>query len=158
MKVEELMTREPRACGSTGTLNDAAQVLWECDCGIVPIVEREDGAKRLVGVVTDRDICMAAYTTGQSLKEIPVAQVMSKQLRTVSSDDSIESAEKTMRTAQLRRLPVVDGRGALLGILSLADIAREAARERRRKKPDVSESEVAATLGAIAVPRAGAAA
>ncbi len=153
MKAEQLMTKAPRVCMSLGTLNDAAQILWEVDCGMVPIVERTDGVERVVGVLTDRDICMAAYTTGLSLKDIPVERVMSKGLRTCSPSTSIEAAEKSMRESQIRRLPVVDDAGAILGILSLGDIAREAGRGRGRKPPGVTVSKVGATLGAIVQPR-----
>jgi CBS domain-containing protein len=158
MKAEQLMTKEPRVCSKRGALEDAAQIMWETDCGMVPVIERTDGVDRLVGVLTDRDICMAAYTTGRSLKELPIGRAMSTDLRTCAPDASIEDAEKTMREAQIRRLPVIDGAGAILGILSLADIAREAQREHGRKRPDVTESEVGATLGAIAQPHAIAAA
>ncbi len=153
MKVEQLMTKAPCVCTSSSTLNDAARVLWETDCGIVPIVERSDGVERVVGVLTDRDICMAAYTTGQKLEEIAVERVMSKELRTCSPSTSIETAEKTMRASQIRRLPVVDDGGGILGILSLGDIAREAGRGRGRKAPGVTVSKVGSTLGAIVQPR-----
>lgn len=154
MKAEKLMTPAPRVCPKTGTLNDAAQVMWELDCGMVPVVERVEGVDRLVGVVTDRDICMAAYTSGLSLKEICVERGMSTELRTCSPDASIDAAEQIMREAQIRRLPVVDAAGALVGILSLADVAREAQRARRRKGSGVTDAEVGATLGAISQPRA----
>lgn len=153
MKVEQLMTKDPRVCAKAATLNDAAQIMWEADCGMVPVVERIDGADRLVGVVTDRDMSMAAYTSGLSLKELSVERAMTRELQTCTPNDSLETAESTMREAQIRRLPVVDGAGSILGILSLADIAREAEREREQKSPNVTASEVGTTLGAIAQPR-----
>ena len=149
MKVEQLMSKDPCVCAKSGTLNDAAKIMWETDCGMVPVTERRDGIDRLVGVVTDRDLSMAAYTSGQALKELPIERAMTKELWTCTPNDSAEAAEQTMSKAQIRRLPVVDGAGAILGVLSLADIAREAERERGRKSPDVTEAEVGATLGAI---------
>ena len=153
MKVEQLMTKNPRACAASDTLNDAARIMSEADCGMVPVVEENNVVHRLIGVVTDRDISMAAYTSGRSLKELSLDSAMSKDIRTCAPEDSLEVAEQAMREAQVRRLPVVDGAGSILGVLSLADIARQAERERDRKSPQVTESEVGTTLSAIAQPR-----
>ena len=152
MKAEQLMSKDPRVCPKSATLNDAAQIMWEADCGIVPVVERADGTDRLVGVVTDRDICIAGYTTGRSLKELPIDRTMSTELRTCSPDTSIEAAGAIMREAQIRRLPVVDQAGSVLGVLSLGDIAREADRELQLQRLEVTETEVGATFGAISQP------
>jgi len=151
MKVEQLMSRTVRTCRATETLNRAAQLMWENDCGCVPVVD-EDG--RAVGIVTDRDACMAAYTQGGPLDALPVGSAMARDLRSCRATDTIVEAESIMRAAQVRRLPVVDEAGRLIGLLSLNDIAREAARGRgTRPKPAVVAEELAATLTAICSPR-----
>jgi CBS domain-containing protein len=153
MKVEQLMSREVATCRADESLNDAARVMWERDCGFVPIVEEEGGCRRVVGVVTDRDVCMASYTRGQKLPEIRIRDVMSTPVRSCQAKASLAAAEATMREAQVHRLPVVDEGGWLLGVISLADIARAAAREAGAKRPRVSATKVGETLAAIHQPR-----
>ena len=75
MKVEDLMTRSVGTCRPTDTLSSAAQLMWERDCGCVPVVS-DDGSNRVVGMLTDRDICMAAHFRGASPGALPVGQVM----------------------------------------------------------------------------------
>src|SRR5580765_5103655 len=121
MQVREVMTRTPSVCDLDATGNDAARVMWERDCGVVPVV---DNAGRPVGVVTDRDLCMAAYLRGLPLRSIRVAEVMSRDLCTIDSNADLTDAEHLMQSHQVRRLPVVSGDGRLIGILSLSDIAQ----------------------------------
>jgi CBS domain-containing protein len=146
------MSRELGCVSVDAHANDAACVMWECDCGIVPVVESNE-SKRLVGVITDRDVCMAAYTQGKTLGEIEVRSAMSTELLTCSSEDPVSGAEECMRSAQIRRLPVVDAATRLVGMISLADIAREAKRPRRAQRPDIQAREVADTLAGIIEPR-----
>jgi CBS domain-containing protein len=157
MKVEQLMTKEVSTCGSDDMLNQAARVMWERDCGFVPITEGIE-SRRVVGIVTDRDICMAAYTQGRTLEQIRIRDVMSTGIRACRPGEDLSDAEATMRRAQVHRLPVVDDAGQLLGVISLADIARESARQAGSKTPRVSASEIGETLAAIRQPRAIAAA
>ncbi len=152
MNVEQLMTKNVRTCKPEDTLNDAAKILWESDCGCIPVVSSEGG--KFVGVITDRDICMAAYTQGKTLSELPVGGAMSRKAIVCAPDVAITAAQKIMGDARVRRLPVVDEAGHLLGLISLADIAREAARERKSRKKEVTDAEVGRTLSAICEPRA----
>jgi CBS domain-containing protein len=152
MNVEELMTRHVRSCRPGDSLNEAARIMWETDCGFVPVVEPEAGM-RVVGVITDRDICIAAYTKGKTLREIPVRDVMAGSVRACAPDDRLAAAEEIMREAQVRRLPVVDESGRLVGILSLSDIARELARETGSSRKRVTGREVGESLAAISKPR-----
>jgi CBS domain-containing protein len=148
MKVEQVMTKQVSTCGRDDTLNDAARIMWERDCGFVPITER--GANpRVVGIVTDRDVCIAAYTRGRALREIRIGDVMSTGVRTCKPSDALATAEATMRQIQVHRLPVVDDADQLLGVVSLADIAREAAREVRSSRREVTPAEIGETLAAI---------
>ena len=152
MKVEQLMMKNAGACRPESTLDDAARIMWERDCGFVPVIESERSAK-VVGVITDRDACMAAYTRGAGLKDLRVADAMAKVVWSCAPSDSIEEAERRMTEARVRRLPVVDDGGQLLGVLSLADIAREAFQERTRSKPEVKQADVGGLLGSVCQPR-----
>jgi CBS domain-containing protein len=123
MNIGEVMTRQVRTCRITDSLNDAARIMWETDCGAVPIVDADD---RVVAMLTDRDICMAAYTQGKALSEINVTIAASKRLVAAAADDSLHRAEELMRDGQVRRLPVLDADGRAIGILSITDLARHA--------------------------------
>lgn len=148
MKVKELMTTNVQACSADDTLNRAAQLMWENDVGVVPVLDRE---MRVVGVITDRDVCMAAYTQGVRLADASIDGVMSGRAYTCVPTDDIKDAARTMRERQVRRLPVVDGGGKLVGLLSLSDIVQEVERERASKsrKRQINSTEVVETLGAI---------
>lgn len=130
MNVGQLMSRQLRTCRPEESLNDAARIMWEEDCGCVPVVQNDDREHpRLVGIVTDRDVCMAAYTQGRTLETIPVTSVMQRDLATCVATDPVGVALAILRTRQLHRLPVVAGDSELVGLLSLADLARESKRE-----------------------------
>jgi CBS domain-containing protein len=123
MKVAEMMTRDVRTCFATDSLNRAAQIMWEGDCGCVPVVDEQ---RSVIGIITDRDVCMAAYTQGRPLFEMNVGSVASKNVVAVKEDDSLHHAEMVMHDTQVRRLPVVDADNHLVGILSISDLARRA--------------------------------
>lgn len=143
MKVAELMVAEVTACSPDDALNRAAQIMWENDCGCVPVVDR---AARLVAMLTDRDVCMAAYTRGGTLKDIRVSAAMSSELFACRPDDDVLDAQKLMREHQVRRIPVSDDKGRLVGVLSIADTARAIARKAATK------AAVADTLVKICAP------
>ncbi|MBL9007027.1 MAG: CBS domain-containing protein [Myxococcales bacterium] len=124
MQVQQLMSEPVLVCHTSDTLSDAARFMWENDVGAVPIVDNQG---RVVSMLTDRDICMAAYTQGRPLSEIGVSVAMSERLVVCHPEDSLERAEELMSLYQVRRLPVVDLEGLVLGILSLNDLARSAA-------------------------------
>jgi len=153
MRVEQLMTRDVLTCRPDDHLNAAARIMWERDCGCVPVVERGDGGARVVGMITDRDICMAAYTQGRPLSEIEVARVMARNVRSCRFTDSLGTALKILEQNQLRRLPVLDQNDHLIGMLSLADAAREAAHERGRTAKEVTDGQIAEALEAVSAPR-----
>jgi CBS domain-containing protein len=152
MRIEQLMTKEVATCGPDDTLNQAARIMWERDCGFVPVVESAE-SRRVVGVMTDRDACMAAYTRGQPLPEIRVGDVMSTRIRTCKPADDLAAAEETMREAQVHRLPVVDDGDQLLGVISLADLSREAARQTGSKRREVTPTEIGEMVARIRQPR-----
>jgi CBS domain-containing protein len=145
MRVGELMTSDVKACHPGDSLNRAAQIMWENDCGCVPV---EDDAGRVVGMLTDRDACMAAYTQGRALSEIPVESAMSRMVVACRAEETAAAAERLMREQRIRRLAVLDRDGRLAGILSLSDIARRA-RPSGKKRSDLGVDAIGATLAAI---------
>lgn len=144
MKVKDIMTKSPCSIKASQRLNEAANLMWEFDCGCLPVA---DEVEHVTGVITDRDICMAAYTKGLPLASIPVSTAMSKTIYSVSNEDSIESAEDLMRHHQVRRLPVLDKQKKLIGILSLNDIAL--AYKNRSLGSAVKATDVAKTLASV---------
>jgi CBS domain-containing protein len=128
MKISELMTRNPCTVSPDTPVSDAARLMKEEDVGIIPVVERVGGAEtrgRLVGVVTDRDITVRHVAEGHG-GDVPVRDVMSGGVKTAGPDDSVESVMKLMGQEQVRRIPIVDERGSLVGVVSQADLARKA--------------------------------
>ncbi|HLK10647.1 MAG TPA: CBS domain-containing protein [Candidatus Binatia bacterium] len=154
MKVEQLMTRTVRTCGPDDSLNTAAQIMWEQDCGCVPVVRRGDGGLEVVGMITDRDVCMAAYIQGGCLRDLRVRSAMSGRVCACGAQEPVDVALKIMQTNRLRRLPVLDAHGQLVGVISLTDIARESRREEGARKREVRVQDVGAALEAICAPRA----
>jgi len=148
VRIEQLMTRFPRTCGVKLSLGEAARLMLENGCGCLPVTA-EDGSGRLVGMITDRDICMAAESQGKALRELLVGDAMEPVVWACNPEDSIDEAEEIMREVGVRRLPVVDGLDRLLGVLSLTDLAREALRQRGSKQPEISVGEVGELLASI---------
>ena len=150
MKVEQLMTKDVRTCTPEQSLNDVVCVMWEADCGSVPITS-EDGSGRVVGMLTDRDACMAAYFKGSNLKQLRARDAMSPDASCCKPSDTIEEAEQLMQTAQVRRLPVVDEAKQLIGLISLADISKAATRiaKSKSRKKQITHAEIGETLAAI---------
>jgi CBS domain-containing protein len=147
MRVRELMTQPVYSCSIEDRANTAAQIMWEHDCGVVPVV---DQSGRVVGVLTDRDLCMAAHFQNRPLTDIAIAGVMAQEVCTCLADDDIQRAEQLMAERQIHRLPVVSDDGSLIGILSLADVARQARLASSRR--DDPASQLANTVSAISEP------
>jgi len=148
MRAEDLMTSPAVTCHINDTLNVAARLMWDHDCGAIPVV-RDDG--KLAGIVTDRDICMAAYTQGRPLSAIPISSVMSEHVVSAHRDDKLGAIEQLMMKHQIRRIPVVDDGDIPIGMLTLNDLAIESARPNTRIKNAVSK--IAHTLAAVCQPR-----
>jgi CBS domain-containing protein len=149
MNASQLMTKAVQSCSASDNLQCAMQIMWEQDCGVVPVV---DGDKKVIGIVTDRDVAVAAYTQGRPLWQIPVSSAMAKQVHGVRENDPLEVVETLMRRVQVRRVPVLDGDGRLKGILSMNDLARHAHRSAGRKANGLSGDSIAQTLAAICEP------
>ena len=136
MKISEIMSKNPRTVSPDTPVSEAAQVMKEEDVGMVPVVERVGGAEtrgRLVGVVTDRDIAIRAVAEGRAT-DSPVSDVMSGGVKTCGPDDSIEDAMALMGREQVRRVPIVDERGSLVGVVSQADVVRMTGKDRQAER------------------------
>ncbi len=152
MRVEELMNGEVKSCGVNDLASIAARIMWENECGCVPVVNREG---KLAGIITDRDVCMAAYTQNLPLSLIRVDSAMAHPVISCAPEDDVATAEELMRENQVHRLPVVDADGKPVGILSLSDIVREAEAEiTRTAEPQIPAEGIVDTLSAITAPRA----
>ncbi|HUQ52799.1 MAG TPA: CBS domain-containing protein [Gammaproteobacteria bacterium] len=152
MTIEALMSRHVHYCRPDHTLDYAASQMWDHDCGCVPVCV-DDGEPRVIGMLTDRDICMAALFQGRPLYELKVADAMSRDIHVCEVDARPEDVELTMRELRVRRLPVTDVGGGLVGIVSLADLARAAVGGAGADGFDgLSESNVGHTLAAICAP------
>lgn len=151
MKVRDLMTTAVKSCAEYNTLNTAAQMMWDHDLGCVPVLDREG---HVIGILTDRDICMSAYIQGVPLTGALVTSAMSKRVFACRPEDDVAVAEKLMREKQVHRLPVVDADAWLVGLISLNDIAREAAREAEMRRPrEVSDAEITQVMASVCAPR-----
>jgi CBS-domain-containing membrane protein len=148
MKVKDVMVRDVKACSPHDTLNRAAQLMWDHDCGVVPVIDSED---RVVGVITDRDACMGAYTKGRALSAIRVDEVMSRDVKSCRSEDAVADVEETMRKNRIRRVPVTDPLGRLSGIVSMSDLARRSA-QRSKASDGFAPAEVGETLASVCRP------
>jgi CBS domain-containing protein len=123
--IRELMTKDPRTVTSGATVMDAARVMRDEDAGIVPVVEGD----KLVGTVTDRDIAIRVVAEGKSPESTTVGEIASRELVTIDPQQDLDEALRLMARHQVRRLPVVEEDGRLVGIVAQADIARNASDE-----------------------------
>jgi CBS domain-containing protein len=144
MKVKELMTADAKAIWLTQSLADAAKEMWEHDCGVLPIIK--DGRK-VVGMITDRDICMATAMRDKNPSSISVEEVMSSTVYAAEPEEDVEQALQTMREHQIRRLPVLNLEGELQGIVSMNDIMLRA--KGNGKKPKIDYGDLVKTYQAI---------
>lgn len=145
MQVQDVMSAPALCCSVDATLDVAARLMWEADCGSIPVVDQNG---RLSGIVTDRDICMACYTQGKPPSEIRVASVMCEEVVTARPEDSLEALERALGQHQVRRVPVVDDAGRPMGVISLNNLARHAA-----TVDDGMDHALVATMAAICEPR-----
>src|SRR5438067_575712 len=123
MRVRDIMTPSPACCSPDDTLEAVARLMVVNDCGSIPICEG-DGAKRIVGLITDRDIVVRSVAAGRNPLELKAADLMSHPVASVEPEADLETAIRSLEENQVRRIPVVDHQGTLVGVLSQADIAR----------------------------------
>jgi CBS domain-containing protein len=155
MKVSEIMTWDVQSCTPETNLAAAAMQMWNGDCGALPVVDDEGG---VLGMITDRDICIAAATKHRDISSIKVSEVKTGEVRSCAPTTSIRDALRLFEEARVRRLPVVDEDNKLQGILSMSDIVLLTGEGRDKKATDVSTADVANTFKAICTPSRKAAA
>ena len=144
MKVKDVMSRNASCCGRDTPLQDVAAMMVDCDCGEIPVA---DARGHLLGVVTDRDITCRAVAQGRNPLQMIAADVMTSPAITVEADATVKDCCDVLERNQIRRVPVVDAAGACIGIVSLADIAREAS---GRKTAEVVKEVSKPSVGASA--------
>jgi CBS domain-containing protein len=144
VRVRDIMTPDPASCTPESTARDAATLMRDNDCGSIPVVE-SDRSSKLVGTVTDRDLAIRGLADGKG-PDTPVRDLMTPSPITCGPDDEVEIVREVMVARQVRRVPVVDERGILVGIVAQADIARE--------DGAASDQEVGRIVEAISDPRA----
>jgi CBS domain-containing protein len=143
MRVRDVMCQPVSTCTEEMSLASAARIMGENDCGVLPVVKNS----RVVGVVTDRDVCLAVGKTRRSPDETPVREVMTRKVATCTTTDEIHTALSVMSSRQVRRLPVLDEKGALKGVLSMDDIVLRAEEaDPSRQPPEVSCRSVVAAM------------
>lgn len=153
MEIREIMTRDPEMCTAEQSCAEAGAVMRRRRCGFVPIVDSPSN-RRVVGVVTDRDIALCLTATHRPANEVELARCMTDHAVTIAPDAELEEAARLMETAAIHRLPVVD-EGRLVGVLSLKDIALCAQVEWKNAGPHRVEQQLADIIEAIAAARVG---
>ena len=151
MRVRDVMNTPPRAVAPDDTLHKATREMWDHACGAVAVVS-ETG--RVVGILTDRDVCLAAMIQEDTLENLTVASAMSPVVQTCSVDDGLRAAEDLMRKHHVRRLPVLGDDDVLVGMLSIDDLAVVAALHKDQHEAGLTPDDIALTLAAVAAPRA----
>lgn len=120
MNVSDIMSKDVGACSADSDLESVAKIMWDKNCGSIPVL---DVSNKLVGIITDRDIAMGCALNHKAEWELKTNDILNNRtLFTCRSDEDIKSALQRMSDHHIRRLPVVDGNGQLMGILSIDDI------------------------------------
>ena len=151
MKVKEIMTGSPSVCELNESLAEAAKTMWDTDCGVLPVLK--DG-REVVGLITDRDICMAMAMRDCNPAAVSAEAVITGDVYSVDPEDEIQKALGVMQQHQVRRLPVINAAGELEGMLSLNDILFQAKEEQDGELPEVGFADVVNTYKAICAHRA----
>lgn len=152
MFVDDAMTKTIHSCRPDDSLATAAKLLWDHDCGCVPVLDEHGHVQ---GMLTDRDICMAAYTTGRSLGDLTAGDVMTREVASVLPSESLQEAEIVMRKRGVRRLPVLDDQQRIIGLLSCNDLCRWVEDGRSNGVNGHDALHLVLTLAAIGRPRHG---
>jgi CBS domain-containing protein len=122
MRIKEIMTPDPACCTPDTTAREAASLMRDRDCGAIPVVETREG-RRPLGIVTDRDLAVRGLAEGHG-PDTPVRELMTEQLHAALADDEVETVRQVMMQQKVRRIPVTDAGGAVIGMVAQADLAR----------------------------------
>lgn len=151
MKIEDVMTRRVVAARADTELAHIARLMWDNDCGAVPVVDAED---KVVGMVTDRDVCMGAHFSGKALREQRASGCMAGEVLTCRPGDDVVAVMGAMAKRKVRRVPVADETGRLVGLVSVGDLFAAHGRAKAREKKAVAEALFALMASVTARPRA----
>lgn len=149
MKIQDLMTRDVRVCQPGDNLSNAAQAMWEGDIGCLAVVDAEN---KLVGMITDRDICMAAHLRGAPLWAVTVGEAMAKLVHSCRPEQKLGQVLEVCIDKRVRRVPIVDEAGKLVGLITLSSLAH-ALEAGGKSKPGVSAKDVCRTLSEVTARR-----
>lgn len=149
MKIEDVMTRRVVAARADTDLSHVARLMWDNDCGCVPVVDAED---KVVGVVTDRDVCMSANFSGRALRELRAGGCMAGTAVTCLASDTPQAVAEVMGAKKIRRVPVVDEGGRLIGLVSVGDLLNAAASASARERNAIHAALVSALTAICARP------
>lgn len=150
MKVQDIMTSDVQCCGPDTNLAAAAKMMWDSDCGALPVLNVQG---QVLGMITDRDICMAAATKNKPASDITVWETVSGKVYTCQLSDDVHTALDIMKREKVRRLPVVDEDGVLQGIVAMNDFVFLAGERKGEKAPALSYEDVVRTMKAISAHR-----
>ena len=145
MKIEDVMTRRVVAARADTELAHIARLMWDNDCGAVPVVDAED---KVVGIVTDRDLAMGAHFSGKSLREQRASGCMAGEILTCRPGDDVLAVVAAMAKRQVRRIPVTDPAGHLLGLVAVGDLFAALAKAKPKDKKALAPA-LLAFLGAV---------
>ncbi len=146
MNVQEIMTSDVQCCSPNTNLAAAAKMMWDSDCGALPVLNVHG---QVLGMITDRDICMAAATKNKPASEITVWETVSGKAYICRMADDVHTALDIMKREKIRRLPVVDEDGVLQGIVAMNDLILAAGEGKGKKASDISCEDVMRTMKAI---------
>lgn len=152
MKIEDVMTRRVVAARADTELAHVARLMWDNDCGSVPVVDAED---KVVGIVTDRDVCMGAHFSGKALREQRASGCMAGEVLTCRPGDELLAVLAAMAKRKVRRMPVTDPSGRLVGLVSTGDLFAALGRAKPKEKKALGEALVAFLSAVTARPTAG---
>jgi CBS domain-containing protein len=146
MKVRDLMTINAITCSPETNLATAAGLMWDNDCGLLPVTD-DDG--KVIGLITDRDICIAVGTRHRLASDIPVSEVVSGRVHACAPQDRVRDVLQSMREAKVRRLPVISDDGKLQGVMSISDVVLHAEEAHGKQTRKLSHQDAIGTLKAV---------
>jgi CBS domain-containing protein len=147
MLVKDVMAKDLTFCTPEETVAEVAKLMKSADVGAIPVVQ-DKSSRKLVGIVTDRDIVISLVAAGKDPKTTTVGSIMSRDLVSAKPDEELERSARLMQEKQVRRIPIVDEQGAIVGIVAQADIAQESP----------SDQTVRETVEKVSTPKKGKAA
>jgi CBS domain-containing protein len=150
MKIQDIMISDVQCCGPETNLADAAKMMWDSDCGALPVLNVHG---QVVSMITDRDICMATATKNRPPSEITVWETVTGKAYTCRMSDDVHTALDMMKRERVRRLPVVDDDGVLQGIVAINDFVLLSGEAKGAKAPAISCEDVIRTMKAISAHR-----